>query len=193
MTAPSVDQLGALADLFEEALQFSRPESVIVLGVAGGNGLERVDPQITSRIDGVDLHPEYLAACQDRYGHLPSLRLHQADLTAAPPPLTRAALVHAALIFEHAGLQPCLDTALRWVAPGGYLGTVLQLPSESADGVAPTGVASLQGLRDRFRLIAPQELEAEARAHGFGLVHQRRRAVASGKGLWMGLFARGVS
>ena len=36
------------------------------------------------------------------------------------------------LIFEHAGLDQCLENAIALVAPGGTLSVVLQLPSTTA-------------------------------------------------------------
>ena len=35
------------------------PASVAILGIAGGNGLEHVDPSVTSRGVGLDLNPQY--------------------------------------------------------------------------------------------------------------------------------------
>jgi hypothetical protein len=40
-------------------------------------------------------------------------------------------LVHAALVFEHAGVDDCLDNALSMIAPGGNLSVVLQMPAEN--------------------------------------------------------------
>jgi len=36
------------------------PSSVAMLGCAGGNGLERVDPGVTTRVVAVDIHLSYL-------------------------------------------------------------------------------------------------------------------------------------
>jgi hypothetical protein len=43
MSVPELQQLGALSDLFADALAFGRSTSVAILGVAGGNGLDRID------------------------------------------------------------------------------------------------------------------------------------------------------
>jgi hypothetical protein len=67
MGSDDVRQLEPLSDLFRCALDLCRPESVAVLGIAGGNGLERVDPTITKRIVGVDIHAGYLGVVQQRY------------------------------------------------------------------------------------------------------------------------------
>lgn len=57
MNSQSVQQLGALRELFGRALAYTRPESVAVLGAAGGNGLEQMDPAITRRVCGIDVNP----------------------------------------------------------------------------------------------------------------------------------------
>ena len=49
MRSPAVQQLDALSDLFAEALAFCNPASVAILGIAGGNGLERIDPIVVQR------------------------------------------------------------------------------------------------------------------------------------------------
>src|SRR5579872_7410889 len=67
MSSAPVRQLDALADLFGEALRICQPQSVAVLGVAGGNGLDRVDPAVTRRVVGIDIHPEYLDAVRQRH------------------------------------------------------------------------------------------------------------------------------
>ncbi len=72
MNAPGVRQLNALADLFAESLLHCRPRSVAILGIAGGNGLDRVDASVTERIVGIDIHPQYLEAVRDRYTKLSS-------------------------------------------------------------------------------------------------------------------------
>ena len=50
MSSPEVQQLAALSDLFAEALAICRPASLAVVGVAGGNGLDRIDGYITKHI-----------------------------------------------------------------------------------------------------------------------------------------------
>ncbi len=79
MNSTGVQQLGALSDLFAEALRHCRPASVSILGIAGGNGLDRIDGKTTSRIVGQDLNPIYLEAVRQGYSHLAGLELHCVD------------------------------------------------------------------------------------------------------------------
>src|SRR5436305_9182848 len=80
MGSAGVRQLTVLAELFKCALDCCSPESVAVLGVAGGNGLEQIDCAATKRIVGVDINQGYLEEVQRRFGTLPGLELHCRDL-----------------------------------------------------------------------------------------------------------------
>src|SRR5579862_7812720 len=190
MGADNVRQLAALSELFKRALDNCKPESVAILGVAGGNGLERIDPAITKRIVGLDINPLYLEAVRERFGAIPGLELHQADLAAEPLDFAPMRLVYAALIFEHTGLGRPLENALRLVTPGGKFSVVLQLPSEAVQDVTPTRFTSMQALRDCFTLVDVAHFRRELEEKGFDLFHQEQRSLPGGKALWLGIFAR---
>jgi SAM-dependent methyltransferase len=190
MNASEVAQAGALADLFAEALRLRRPSSVAVLGVAGGNGLERIDGALTRRVMGVDIHPSYLDAVRKRFGQVSGLELHCADLAAVRLALAPVDLVHAALVLEHAGTGLCLDNALSLVAEGGALSVVLQLPSESEHGVGQGGFASMEKLKSHFSFVDAKELCATLSRRGLEPVWETRRSLPAGKAFWMGVFRR---
>jgi hypothetical protein len=190
MSSAHVQQLGALSDLFAEALAICRPESVAVLGIAGGNGLDRIDTKTTGRIVGVDVNPDYLAAVQQRYSDLRGLELSCVDLVEARVELELVKLVHAALVFEHAGVDRCLDNALSLVASGGALSTVLQLPSETDSAVSASRFSSMQELGAHFSLLDPMWISEKLDRRKFPLIHQAQRPLTAGKAFWMGIFAR---
>src|SRR5689334_8189320 len=100
MSSAEVQQLGTLADLFDEAIADCKPNSIAILGIAGGNGLDRVKPNIR-RVVGFDVNPQYLDVVRQRYALLSGLELHCIDLTETHVNLEPVQLVHAALIFEH--------------------------------------------------------------------------------------------
>ena len=192
MGSDTVRQSEALSDLFKRALDLSTPESVAVVGVAGGNGLERVDSAITKRIVGLDINPRFLEAVRRRYGALPGLELCCTDLADLPLSLTPVELLHAALVFEHTGLGRCLKNSLSLVARGGKLSVVLQLPSKAQDDVTPTRYSSMQALRDSFALIDASQFRLKLEEKGFHLFHQERRSLPAGKAFWLGIFAHGT-
>src|SRR5581483_8809374 len=179
MTSDPVQQMNALAELFGEALSIRRPESVAVFGVAGGNGLERLDPAVTRRVCAIDINPDYLAAVRTRYPNVPGLALHCLDLAEEHVRLAPVQLVHAALIFEHAGQGRCLDNAIDLVAPGGALSIVLQMPSAVEAAVGGDSRPSIQTLKDDFRLIEVDAFIHQVEGRGFRLAQSSRRPVAS--------------
>ena len=190
MGSEAVDQLVPLADLFGEALARLRPRSVAVLGIAGGNGLQHVDGTITSRVVGIDVNPGYLTATRRRFPELRGLELVCADLARDTIDVEPVALVHAALVFEHAGITRCLDNALSLVAPGGHLSVVLQLQSEAHEAVTPSRYPSMGTLADGFAFVDPHRLRRLLAQHDLRLTHQSRLALSAGKAFWSGYFER---
>ncbi len=188
MRSANVEQLGALSELFARVLASVLPTSVAILGIAGGNGLEHIESALTRRIVGIDVNDAYLEAVRERYAALPGLELHCLDLSKETLRLEPVQLVHAALVFEHAGVGQTLDNALSLVAPGGTLSIVLQLPSQTEAGVSPTAFSTLQNLKPHFTLIDPQWLTVALASRGLKLKEQMEHPLPAGKALWLGIF-----
>lgn len=76
-----------------------------VLGIAGGNGLEYAGDSLRV-IYGIDLNPEYLQACNERYGRQfgERLKLLELDLTEPGASLPETDLIIADLLIEYVGL-----------------------------------------------------------------------------------------
>jgi threonine dehydrogenase-like Zn-dependent dehydrogenase len=190
MKSAEVRQLDVLSELFAEALVCCRPTSVAILGVAGGNGLDHVDGHGITRIVGLDVNPLYLDEVRRRHADKRGLELHCVDLAEQVVDLEPVQLVHAALVFEHAGVDRCLENAISLVAPGGALSVVLQLPGEFEQGAVASRFPSMQKLRDHFSWIDSVWLHETLTQQEFRPIHQARRSLPAGKGFWMGIFGR---
>ncbi len=189
MRSEQVQQLEVLARLFGQILGSVKPKSVAILGMAGGNGLERIDPQITTRVCGIDINAGYLETVADRFPNLPGLELNCLDLKGPSIDVLPVDLVHAALIFEHAGLNPALDHALRLVNPGGALSVVLQLPAAQPEqNIRVDASSSMARLREGFHLIDPEEFTGRVVGSGFQFVHETQQSLPGGKAFWTGMF-----
>ncbi len=189
MASPGVLQASALGELFAQALTIVQPASVAILGVAGGNGLERIGPGV-ERVVGVDLNPHFLEVVRERHAHLPGLELHCLDLARQVIEIDPVQMVHAALIFEHAGIELCLDNALSLLLPDGALSVILQLPSQTTGTVGPSRFVSMDRLKDHFVFVEPLHLCSLLALRRYRLAHEVSRAVAAGKAFWMGIFVR---
>src|SRR5438552_2981180 len=99
MASPQVAQAQLLADVFESMLEEHHPRSVAVLGCAGGNGFERIRSDITGRVVGVDLNPNYIEQLHARFKHqLPALELHVGDIQSADIAFPPVDLMFAGLV-----------------------------------------------------------------------------------------------
>lgn len=191
MSSEFVQQSGALADLLERAVALRKPRSIAILGIAGGNGLDRLRSSALHRIVGVDVNPTYLKVVRKRYSDLDTLELHRFDLSRQAIHVESVDLVHAALIFEHAGIGLCLQNAVSLVSKGGALSIVLQLAgSSTASAVGGSGIASIERLAPHFKLVDPALLQHALGAHSFTLQHEEVRLLVAGKRLWLGMFVR---
>lgn len=70
MKLDTVMQLQTLNDMMQLQLNSYPVDSVMVLGIAGGNGLEYVDPEKYSVVYGVDINSGYLQEVKRRYRNL---------------------------------------------------------------------------------------------------------------------------
>lgn len=126
MSLASVRQLQAMNALMKGQLSAWPVSSVMLLGVAGGNGLEHIPKDRVRKAWGVDVNPAYLEAAAGRHPELAEvLECLCTDLTAEPLDLPQADLVIANLLVEYIGL-PCFQRVLRQVRPR-YVSCVIQL------------------------------------------------------------------
>jgi Methyltransferase domain len=192
MSAPAVGQLEALSELFRRAVDTALPRSVAILGISGGNGLDHLADQSVRRIVGIDIHPGYLDEIRRRRGDDARLELHCDDLAGHALHVAPVDLVHAAMIFEHAGLGRALDHAIALIAPGGWLSVVLQLPTNES-AVTPTPYQSMQTLKDHFTLIDVPHFRSDLAHRRFTLIDEVRYPLPAGKAFWFGLFRLGAA
>lgn len=106
-------------------------KTIMVLGVAGGNGLEHIDPERIEKVYGVDINQEYLAACKERYKSLSGvLECLHADLMSENTVLPHSDLVIADLFIEYVGYK-CFEGIIRKIKPK-YVSAVIQINTDNS-------------------------------------------------------------
>lgn len=125
MSLDSVFQLQMLNEMMKSQFYSYPIKSVMILGVAGGNGFEHIDTDILTKVYGVDINESYLKACISRYPELSGvLDVIQADLTQDTNKLPYADLVVANLFIEYVGYE-CFQRVLEQVKPK-YISCIIQ-------------------------------------------------------------------
>ena len=116
MQLPSVRQLRTLNEIMQA--QLSCPaRSVMILGVAAGNGLEHIDKDKIRKVYGMDVNADYLAEANRRFPELDGvLECICADLRTEADTLPQAELVVADLLVEYIGCA-AFQNVIRAVRP----------------------------------------------------------------------------
>jgi len=188
MGPEGVDQLAPLSALFQEAVLGAQPDRVLVVGCGTGNGLEHVDPAVTRRVVGLDVNLQYLGIARQRFFHLgPKLELYCTSVATWRHPAQSFDLIHAALVLEYLHPEPVVAQLAGWLAPGGTLSVVLQLPTGDAP---PSDQKALEIIRKAQRLVNPDELTALLAAQGLKLRRSRTVPLKYGKSFWFGTFGQ---
>jgi len=191
MALPTVDQSSMTAAEFSEALSRFAPESVAVIGCAGGNGFDCI-PASTQRVIGIDINPEYVARAAERYeDRIPGLEFHVADVQSDVLTFEPVELMFASLVFEYVELSRALENLSRVCRPGGRLVTLLQQPSETMTALTQTPYSSIQSLTRIMRLVPPAEFATCAASLGFSEESRKTVTIKSGKSFVVQVFRQG--
>jgi ribosomal protein S18 acetylase RimI-like enzyme/SAM-dependent methyltransferase len=181
MSHEQVGQLKMLSKLTQTYLDELKPEKALFVGIAGGNGLEHIDPQVTKSVIGVDISQQYLSEGYRRFGErIQGLRLLKLDITQRRPTLIRGDMVWAALVMEFTGIDNALEFALNNLRPGGSLVATIQCNNGIA-AVSPTGVTSIQNASEIFRTVEEEDLIRAAKGRGFVVTRRQENFLPNGK------------
>lgn len=125
MGLPSVMQLQAMNQMMRGQLEDYPASTVMILGVAGGNGLEHIRAGQYEKIYGVDVNSAYLRETARRYPNLAGmLECLCVDLMKKGQTLPRADLLIANLLIEYIGYKNFQSAVLR--ASPKYVSCVIQ-------------------------------------------------------------------
>jgi hypothetical protein len=181
MSAVSVAQASLLADTLRRLVERYRPKSLALLGSAGGNGLECIDPLVTRRVVAVDVNAAYLEACCARHSaRFDKFETVHCDLSDGLPFSDPVELVYAALVVEYLKLDSFLDYAPSLVTNDGRIAFVFQNHDERATPVSNSGVQSLQALGAGHTSVDVKRVVDVLQSRG--MVVEERRVVASAPG-----------
>ena len=154
--------------------------SVMILGIAGGNGRGNIDREKYSAVYGVDINPDYLREAKKRHPGLEGvLKLMCVDLVSESHLLPRAELVIADLLIEYIGCEcfgkVVLQTGAEYVSCGIQINTESGFVSESPYQHA------FDGLGEVHRDISPEELAAQMSGIGYAMTGSREYPLPNGK------------
>lgn len=181
MSHSSVGQLSLLNSLTKKYLAKIKPATCLFMGIAGGNGLEHIDNDISKNVIGIDINQEYLDVSYKRYNdRINSLRLLNLDITKNTNQICSADFIWAALILEYAGIDNCLEFSKNNILPGGHFIATIQ-SNNNLQSVSPTGIESVKKAGLIFKTIDPEIMLAKAKEMGYTLMDNETNQLPNGK------------
>ena len=126
MNLESVKQLPVLRLMLKEQLESYDVTSAMILGIAGGAGLEHVAPGQLDKLYGVDINDGFLEQCASRYQHLmPMLELVNCDLMDPKCQLPQTEMLICNLVAEYIGYDSLIRT-IKTTCPK-YVSCIIQV------------------------------------------------------------------
>ena len=134
MSMDSIRQLQVMNVIMKEQFGKYPVETAMVLGIAGGNGLEHVSREKYKKVYGIDINKEYLKAVMQRYQSFSGiLECMQIDLMKDCSHLPKAQLVIANLLIEYIGYQSFQKVVLQ--AEPEYVSCVIQINMDDNNSI----------------------------------------------------------
>lgn len=182
MDAPSVAQATMIAEMLRQLVEQRPPHSFAMLGSAGGNGLDCIDPTVTRRVVTVDINPKYLEVCRERHAkRFHSIEQVNCDLSKGCPFTEPVELVYAALVLEYIDLETFLKYAPSLVTKNGRIAFVFQNRDEQHSPVSKTGIPTLLPLAKVHLSVNVDEVANRLLARGMSVDERRTMQTPSGK------------
>ena len=126
MSLENVYQLQILNKMMQEQFETYDINTIMILGIAGGNGLEHIDKSKIKKVYGIDVNQEFLIECKKRYKELGDVfETICTDLLDDNLQLPCSDFLVANLLVEYIGYE-CFQKIVRLVKPL-YISCIIQI------------------------------------------------------------------
>ncbi len=183
MSLDSVNQLQTMNAIMKEQFEAYPVETSMVLGVAGGNGLEHVRKDKYKTVYGVDINEDYLCKVDKRYPQLQGvLKCLKIDLINEADKLPESQLVIANLLIEYIG-YPAFQNAIQKIDPE-YVSCVIQINTDTAQWVSDSPyLHAFDRLDEVHHQMEGSALEEAMKEIGYSLILNTLKDLPNGKAL----------
>lgn len=183
MSLDSVKQLQAMNSIMKDQFESYPVTSAMVLGVAGGNGLNHVKKEKYQKVYGVDINKEYLKAVAERYKSLgETLDCLQVDLIKEYDSLPKSQLVIANLLIEYIGYEAFKKVVAHVKAE--YVSCVIQINTDKENWISDSPYLHAFDRLDEVHCQMEEDaLVTAMKEIGYEKLSQNCQALPNGKAL----------
>ena len=183
MKLDTVMQLQTMNSMMKNQFEDYPVSTAMVLGIAGGNGLEHVSPDKYETVYGVDINEDYLRVVSERYKDLSIvLKCLCIDLTKDADKLPHAELVIANLLIEYIGYD-AFKNAIAKIDPQ-YVSCVIQINTDEKQWVSDSPyLHAFDRLDEVHHQMEENALSDAMKEIGYSLVLNSSEKLPNGKAL----------
>ncbi|SHI21818.1 hypothetical protein SAMN02745229_02108 [Butyrivibrio fibrisolvens DSM 3071] len=183
MSLDSVKQLQAMNSIMKEQFEAYPVTTAMVLGIAGGNGLEHVNRDKYRTVYGVDINEEYLKTVSKRHIDLSDiLKCLKVDLIKESDQLPNAQLVIANLLIEYIGYD-VFRKVIHKVDPE-YVSCVIQINTDDEQWVSDSPyLHAFDRLDEVHHQMEEDSLSAVMLESGYNNIFKTKVQLPNGKAL----------
>lgn len=182
MKLDTVMQLQAMNEMMKGQFDTYPVSSVMILGIAGGNGLEHIQKNKFEKVYGVDINSSYLKEVIRRYPDLNRLlECLCINLMDEVNQLPKAELIIANLLIEYIGYE-CFQNTIQHVNPK-YVSCIIQINMEDNWVSASPYLHVFDGLDQVHYQMEEQTLEQTMLEIGYHKIKTLEHMLPNGKKL----------
>lgn len=182
MKLNSVMQSQAMNQMMKRQFSAYPVNSVMILGIAGGNGLEHIDKHKFKKIYGIDINEEYLRTVKERYPDISdTLKCICLNLLEETNKLPKTELLIANLLIEYIGYE-CFKKAVKQVQPK-YVSCIVQINTDNNWVSDSPYIHAFDGLDKVHHQIEENSLAETMKSIGYKLKKQSESLLPNGKKL----------
>ena len=183
MSLDSVYQLQAMNRMMKDQFDIYPVETVMVLGIAGGNGLEHINTNKYKTVYGVDINALYLHETKNRYPNLSDiLQCLHLDIVSEADKLPHSEFLIANLLIEYIGYDAFIN-AINIIKPE-YISCVIQINTDEEMWVSDSPyIHAFDGLDEIHHQMETDILNDKLNSIGFKLILQDMIELPNGKAL----------
>ena len=182
MKLSSVMQLQGMNEMMNDQFYRYHVSTLMILGIAGGNGLNYIDSNRIQNVYGVDINDAYLRECVKRYPELNQTFIPiQADLQKKDEILPKADIVIANLFIEYIGYIN-FQRVVQQVKPL-YVSSVIQINTDTNFVSDSPYLHVFDRLDSVHHQIDEHGLSKTMRESEYGLIYKEEKPLPNGKRL----------
>ena len=191
MSLDCVKQLQTMNKIMKEQFEAYPVTTAMVLGVAGGNGLEHIRRDKYQTVYGVDINGDYLRTVSERYADMSDvLKCLKIDLVYNTDQLPKSQLLIANLLIEYIGYE-AFQRVICKVNPE-YVSCVIQINTDDKNWVSDSPyLHAFDRLDEVHHQMDENSLSANMQDIGYKGILQTRVPLPNGKALTRMDFLKG--